>query len=72
MERIVNLYIEKFSEGLYLAIGEDEHLYREGWAKNHTGDNVPLGLFMEQGYFEIITGYLSENEDLQKKLLTVI
>jgi hypothetical protein len=31
MERIVNLHIEKLSEGFYLAIGENEHLCREGW-----------------------------------------
>ena len=30
MERIVNLHIEKLSEGFYLAIGENEHLCREG------------------------------------------
>jgi hypothetical protein len=34
MERIVNLHIEKLSEGFYLAIGENEHLCREAWAKN--------------------------------------
>lgn len=48
MERIVNLNIEKLSEGLYLAIGENEHLCREGWAKNHIGDNMTLDLFGEQ------------------------
>jgi hypothetical protein len=32
MERIVNLHLEKLSEGFYLAIGENEHLCREGWA----------------------------------------
>lgn len=42
MERIVNLHIEKLSEGLYLAIGENEHLCREGWAMNHIGDNMTL------------------------------
>jgi len=34
MERIVNLHLEKLSEGFYLAIGENEHLCREAWAKN--------------------------------------
>lgn len=73
MERIVNLHIEKLSEGLYLAIGENEHLCREGWAKNHIGDKMMLDLFGEQnelafhnidmkyvvepGDFEIMTGY---------------
>lgn len=48
MERIVNLHIEKLSEGLYLAIGENEHLCREAWAKNHIGDDMTLDLFGEQ------------------------
>jgi hypothetical protein len=48
MERIVNLHLEKLSEGFYLAIGENEHLCREAWAKNHIGDNMTLDLFGEQ------------------------
>jgi hypothetical protein len=31
MERIVNLHIKKLSEGLYLAIGENEHLCHGTW-----------------------------------------
>ncbi len=31
-----------------LAIGENEHLCREAWAKNHIGDNMTLDLFGEQ------------------------
>lgn len=31
MERIVNLHIKKLSEGLYLAIGENEHLCLGSW-----------------------------------------
>jgi beta-glucosidase len=31
-----------------LAIGENEHLCREAWAKNHIGDNSTLNLFGEQ------------------------
>lgn len=48
MERIVNLHLEKLSEGFYLAIGENEHLCREAWAKNHIGDDMTLDLFGEQ------------------------
>lgn len=31
-----------------LALGENEHLCREAWAKNHLGDNMTLDLFGEQ------------------------
>jgi beta-glucosidase len=31
-----------------LALGENEHLCREAWAKNHIGDNMTLDLFGEQ------------------------
>jgi beta-glucosidase len=31
-----------------LAIGENEHLCREAWAKNHIGDNMTLDLFGQQ------------------------
>jgi beta-glucosidase len=34
---------------IILAIGENEHLCREAWAKNHIGDNMTLDLFGEQG-----------------------
>jgi hypothetical protein len=40
MERIVNLHLGKLSEGFYLAIGENEHLCREAWAKNNIGDEI--------------------------------
>jgi beta-glucosidase len=36
------------SEIIILAIGENEHLCREAWAKNHIGDNMTLNLFGEQ------------------------
>ena len=48
MERIVNLHLEKLSEGFYLAISKNEHLCREAWAKNHIGDDMTLDLFGEQ------------------------
>jgi hypothetical protein len=34
MEPIVNLHLKKLSEGFYLAIGENDNLCREAWAKN--------------------------------------
>ncbi|HPT11394.1 MAG TPA: glycoside hydrolase family 3 C-terminal domain-containing protein, partial [Bacteroidales bacterium] len=36
------------AEVVILAIGENEHLCREAWAKNHIGDNMTLDLFGEQ------------------------
>ena len=48
MERIVNLHLEKLPEGFYLVIGENEHLCREAWAKNHISDNMTLDLLGEQ------------------------
>jgi beta-glucosidase len=33
---------------IILAIGENEHLCREAWAKNHIGDNMTLDLYGEQ------------------------
>jgi beta-glucosidase len=33
---------------IILALGENEHLCREAWAKNHIGDNMTLDLFGEQ------------------------
>jgi beta-glucosidase len=38
----------KSAELIILAIGENEHLCREAWAKNHIGDNNTLDLFGEQ------------------------
>lgn len=40
--------IAKNAEVIILAIGENEHLCREAWAKNHLGDNMTLDLFGEQ------------------------
>ena len=48
MERIVNLHLEKLSEGFYPATGENEHLCREAWANNHIGDDMTLDLFCGQ------------------------
>jgi beta-glucosidase len=33
---------------IILAIGENDHLCREAWAKNHIGDNMTLDLFGQQ------------------------
>jgi beta-glucosidase len=42
---------------IILAIGENEHLCREAWAKTHIGDNMTLDLFGEQKELaEAITG----------------
>jgi beta-glucosidase len=38
----------KNAEIIILAIGENDHLCREAWAKNHLGDNSTLDLFGEQ------------------------
>ena len=38
----------KKADLIILAIGENEHLCREAWAKNHIGDNSTLDLFGEQ------------------------
>jgi beta-glucosidase len=40
--------VAKKAEIVILAIGENEHLCREAWAKNHIGDNMTLDLFGEQ------------------------
>ena len=40
--------VAKKAEVIILAIGENEHLCREAWAKNHLGDNMTLDLFGEQ------------------------
>ena len=41
--------VAKKAELIILAIGENEHLCREAWAKTHLGDNMTLDLFGEQG-----------------------
>jgi beta-glucosidase len=40
--------IARQAEIIILAIGENEHLCREGWSKNHIGDNMTLDLYGEQ------------------------
>ena len=40
--------IARNAEIVLLAIGENEHLCREAWAKNHIGDNMTLDLYGEQ------------------------
>jgi beta-glucosidase len=40
--------VAKKADIVILAIGENEHLCREAWAKTHIGDNMTLDLFGEQ------------------------
>jgi beta-glucosidase len=40
--------VAKKAEIIILAIGENDHLCREAWAKTHIGDNMTLDLFGEQ------------------------
>ncbi len=40
--------VAKKADIIILAIGENEHLCREAWAKTHLGDNMTLDLFGEQ------------------------
>ncbi len=40
--------VAKNAEVIILALGENEHLCREAWAKEHIGDNLTLDLFGEQ------------------------
>ena len=40
--------IARHAEIIILAIGENEQLCREAWAKNHIGDNMTLNLYGEQ------------------------
>lgn len=40
--------VAKKAEVVILAIGENEHLCREAWAKTHIGDNMTLDLFGQQ------------------------
>ena len=40
--------VAKKAEIIILALGENEHLCREAWAKTHLGDNMTLDLFGEQ------------------------
>jgi beta-glucosidase-like glycosyl hydrolase len=49
--------VGKKADLIILAIGENEHLCREAWAKTHIGDNMTLDLFGEQNELaEAITG----------------
>jgi hypothetical protein len=63
MERIVNLHIEKLSEVLYLAIGEN--------ADKLAFHDIDMEYVVEPGVFEIMTDPSSRDEDLQKTELTV-
>jgi beta-glucosidase len=38
----------KNADVIIIAIGENEHICREAWAKNHIGDNLTLDLFGQQ------------------------
>lgn len=40
--------VAKKAEVIILAIGENEHLCREAWAKTHIGDNMTLDLISQQ------------------------
>lgn len=40
--------VAKKADIIILALGENDHLCREAWAKNHIGDNMTLKLFGEQ------------------------
>jgi beta-glucosidase len=40
--------VAKKADIVILALGENEHLCREAWAKTHIGDNMTLDLFGEQ------------------------
>ena len=40
--------VAKKADIVILALGENEHLCREAWAKTHIGDNMKLDLFGEQ------------------------
>lgn len=48
--RLIKEAVRTASEAdiIILALGENEHLCREAWAKNHIGDNMSLDLFGEQ------------------------
>lgn len=49
--------VAKNADIVILALGENEHLCREAWAKNHIGDNMTLDLFGEQNELaEAVTG----------------
>ena len=45
------------AEVIILAIGENDHLCREAWAKTHIGDNMTLDLFGEQN--ELVDAIIS-------------
>jgi beta-glucosidase len=48
--KLINEAVEvsKKADVIILAIGENEHLCREAWAKTHIGDNMTLDLFGQQ------------------------
>ncbi len=49
--------VAKRAEIIILAIGENDHLCREAWAKTHIGDNMTLDLFGEQN--ELVDSIIS-------------
>jgi beta-glucosidase len=65
------------AEIIILAVGENEHLCREAWAKTHIGDNSSLDLFGEQNQLvEAVTAlgkpvivYLMNGRPLSVKIL---
>jgi beta-glucosidase len=42
------VHVAEEAEVVILAVGENEHLCREAWAKNHIGDNMTLDLISQQ------------------------
>ncbi len=52
--------IAKKAEIIILALGENEHLCREAWAKEHIGDNMSLDLFGEQN--ELVDAIVALNK----------
>jgi beta-glucosidase len=54
------------AEIIILAIGENDHLCREAWAKNHIGDNSTLDLFGEQN--ELVDALV----ELKKPIVTYL
>lgn len=52
--------VAKEAEIIILALGENEHLCREAWAKDHIGDNMSLDLFGEQN--ELVDAIVALNK----------
>jgi len=49
--------VARQAEVIILAVGENDHLCREAWAKTHIGDNMTLDLFGEQN--ELVDSIIS-------------